>query len=239
MDADKRCVDGYQDGTNGPANVSIPGDGDVRLLTEGALRRLTEVACLNGRRRAEGEVRGTNAEVFAEVAATRLLWALGFAADRMYPVRVICRGCPRSLGGSPARTRRCCSTRPRSSGRCRPRVRADEAWSWKELDAVDEKPGGAPLAHRDALKLLAVFMQHTDTKPQQQRVMCMGKAGEATTGACARPFMMVSDLGLTFGRANMFNVNGKWMHLVEWAATPVWKDAPAAWATCRSRSPAR
>src|SRR5213079_2234867 len=35
-----------------------------------------------------------NGEVYAEVAATRLLWALGFGADRMYPVRVACRGCP-------------------------------------------------------------------------------------------------------------------------------------------------
>src|SRR5438128_712187 len=35
-----------------------------------------------------------NGEVYGEVAATRLLWALGFGADRMYPVRVVCRGCP-------------------------------------------------------------------------------------------------------------------------------------------------
>ena len=42
---------------------------------------------------------GDNAEVYAEVAATRLLWALGFGADRMYPVRVVCRGCPESLPG--------------------------------------------------------------------------------------------------------------------------------------------
>ena len=35
-----------------------------------------------------------NAEVFGEVLATRLFWALGFAADRMYPVRVRCKGCP-------------------------------------------------------------------------------------------------------------------------------------------------
>ena len=37
---------------------------------------------------------GRNGEVEGEVAATRLLWALGFAADRMYPVRVVCRGFP-------------------------------------------------------------------------------------------------------------------------------------------------
>ena len=34
-----------------------------------------------------------NGEVYAEVAATRLLWALGFGADGMYPVKVVCRGC--------------------------------------------------------------------------------------------------------------------------------------------------
>ena len=35
-----------------------------------------------------------NGEVYAEVAATRLFWALGFPADHMYPVRVRCEGCP-------------------------------------------------------------------------------------------------------------------------------------------------
>ena len=35
-----------------------------------------------------------NGEVYSEVAATRLLWALGFGADRVYPVKVICNGCP-------------------------------------------------------------------------------------------------------------------------------------------------
>ena len=38
-----------------------------------------------------------NAEVYGEVLSTRLLWALGFGADRMYPVRVVCRGCPRDI----------------------------------------------------------------------------------------------------------------------------------------------
>lgn len=35
-----------------------------------------------------------NGEVFAEVAASRLFWALGFGTDDIYPVRVTCRGCP-------------------------------------------------------------------------------------------------------------------------------------------------
>ena len=35
-----------------------------------------------------------NGEVYAEIAASRLFWALGFKADRMYPTRVSCQGCP-------------------------------------------------------------------------------------------------------------------------------------------------
>ena len=35
-----------------------------------------------------------NGEVYSEVAASRLLWALGFGADRVYPVKVVCNGCP-------------------------------------------------------------------------------------------------------------------------------------------------
>jgi len=34
-----------------------------------------------------------NGKVEGEVLATRLLWALGFGADAVYPVRVRCRGC--------------------------------------------------------------------------------------------------------------------------------------------------
>jgi hypothetical protein len=35
----------------------------------------------------------TNGKVQGAVVATRLLWALGFGADRLYPVRATCRGC--------------------------------------------------------------------------------------------------------------------------------------------------
>jgi hypothetical protein len=35
-----------------------------------------------------------NREVFSEIIATRLLWTLGLAADRVYPVHVTCNNCP-------------------------------------------------------------------------------------------------------------------------------------------------
>src|SRR5690349_6525414 len=147
---------------------------------------------------------GTNGEVYGEVLATRLLWALGFTADRMYPVSVVCRGCPEEFGGI---------ARPGNESRFAPSVierktgtelKGESAWSWKELDVADPQHGGAPRAHRDALKLLAVFMQHTDSKPQQQRVVCLDD-GEA----CERPVLMLNDVGLTFGQANATNANAR------------------------------
>ena len=42
---------------------------------------------------------------------------------------------------------------------------------------------------------------------------------------CARPFMMIQDLGVTFGRANKFNEGGPGSaNLAEWSKTPVWQD---------------
>src|SRR5436309_1360765 len=40
------------------------------------------------------KVKYNTGEVYAEVAASRLLWAIGFGADRDYPVQVECRKCP-------------------------------------------------------------------------------------------------------------------------------------------------
>jgi hypothetical protein len=170
---------------------------------------------------------GTNAEVYAEVAATRLLWALGFGADQMYPVRVICRRCPATLAGM-SRDNDEWVFDPATVERKLPGREFDDAgWSWRELEAIREEAGGAPRAHRDALKLLAVFLQHTDTKPEQQRLLCLDDKApvDPNDTACEQPMMMINDLGLTFGRANTFNVNEKAMNLVDWSATPVWKDA--------------
>jgi hypothetical protein len=191
-----------------------------------------------------------NGEVYAEVAAARLFWALGFGAERMYPVRVVCKGCPqetlhdtdiasveRKMAGSDLDTRDI------------------KGWAWPELDLVEPAVGGAPRAQRDALKLLATFVQHTDSKAEQQRLICMPKhedggaetkaekkeekkelkkeekrerkAGEEKTddSACAETFMMVHDLGQTFGHANILNrQNAGSVNLKGWSSAPVWQD---------------
>jgi hypothetical protein len=169
---------------------------------------------------------GTNGEVYGEVLASRLLWALGFGADAMYSVRVICRGCPREFGGILRPDERylfdpVAIERKAPYPEIKPADR--EGWSWPELDLIDEERGGAPRAHQDALKLLAAFIQHSDTKPVQQRLVCLD--ARDSRAECKRPFMMLSDLGLTFGRANFTNANAAGStNLHEWANTPVWKD---------------
>jgi hypothetical protein len=76
------------------------------------------------------------------------------------------------------------------------------------------------------LKLLAVFMQHSDSKPQQQRIVCLDASDK--TQRCAEPLMMVSDLGVTFGRALALNQQPPGsVNLKAWSELPVWKGGNA------------
>jgi hypothetical protein len=169
-----------------------------------------------------------NGEVYGEVAATRLLWALGFGADWMYPVRVACRGCPPALGGRGDATGQrffdVAAVEHKMPGHAIV-TSGGEGWSWTELDIVDESAGGAPRSQVDALKLLAALLQHTDSKPEQQRLVCLEPASGSSEEPCRTPFLMISDLGLTFGRANIFNQNSLGsVNFERWAKTNVWKD---------------
>jgi hypothetical protein len=173
-----------------------------------------------------------NGEVYGEVAATRLLWALGFGADRMYPVKVICHNCPENAvrNGKPVPGVR--TFDPAAIERKMPgdtiEISEDSGWGWTELNFVDPAVGGAPKAHRDALALLAAMIQHTDSKPTQQRLICrdrlMGLPADPT-GKCAHAFMELNDVGRTFGKANAFNrdMPGS-VSLKAWTAMRVWKD---------------
>jgi len=193
-----------QTGSSKKFNCVLP-DGDVVKVRYGA---------------DNGEVEGT-------VLATRLLWALGFGADAAYPVRVVCHGCSEDPW----------TKRERTSGthefpiaiieRKAPghEIHGDpEGWSWAELNFVDDTQGGAPRHQRDALKLLAVFIQHTDNKSVQQKLQCL-PGGLADDGTCSKPFLVVHDVGLTFGHANYLNRNNtSSVNFEEWAATPIWRD---------------
>lgn len=178
-----------------------------------------------------------NPEVYAEVAASRLLSALGFPTDDVYVVaRVHCIGCPpdpfaafECLGKGG--TRRACLSRHkdavqefeeaiierRREGR-RIETRKIKGWKWHELAKIDPAAGGATRAEVDALRLMAVFLSHWDNKPDNQRLMCLDDG-------CTRVVAMVHDLGGTFGP---FKVE-----LKGWAATPVWTEAASCLVSMR------
>jgi hypothetical protein len=107
-------------------------------------------------------------------------------------------------------------------------IAEDEGWSWHELAFVDETSGGAPLAQRDALALLAAMIQHTDNKPEQQRLVCLDRIRglqPAEDGSCRNPFMIIQDLGKTFGKATFANGDEKSaVNFDAWSSTRIWKD---------------
>ena len=178
-----------------------------------------------------------NGEVYAEVASSRLFWALGFSVDRMYPVSVLCRDCPvdpfkeskdewhlgRSFNGKTRLFDMAVIERDVQGEKVE--VPGYEGWAWPELEFVDEESGGASRAQVDALKLLAVFVQHVDNKPEQQAIVCADarerrdRAGNAT---CASPVLVVKDLGSTFAGARIIAYQK--MKLDSWRDVPIWRD---------------
>lgn len=173
-----------------------------------------------------------NGEVYGEVAGTRLFWALGFGADRQYPVKVTCRGCSadpwhdRTPVPGGVQTFDLAIIERDPAGTTIEVKGAEEGWAWWELLRIDERAGGAPRAHVDALRLLAAFVQHSDNKDEQQRLACLpGGVQKDVQGneTCTRPFLYTVDLGATFSRADLRNKNK--FELREWASVPVWADA--------------
>jgi hypothetical protein len=177
----------------------------------------------------------TNAELRAEVAATRLLEALGFGADRVYVVRQVeCAGCPLFPFSSLK-----CVQRTGMKAACFPggidhsssnvfesavierklpgrsiEGHDSQGWAWYELDRIDPARGGSSLAEVDALRLLAVVLAHWDNKAENQRLICPPDA-EAPDGTCSRPMAIVQDLGATFGPTKV-DLNN-WRHYRVWA----------------------
>jgi hypothetical protein len=168
-----------------------------------------------------------NGEVYGSVLATRLLWALGFGADAAYPVRIVCHGCSDDPWNKRERTHKTVEFDAAMIERKAPghEMHGDpDGWSWSELTEVDETQGGAPRNQRDALKLLAVFMQHTDNKVVQQRMQCL-PGGLTDEGLCTKPFLFIHDVGLTFGRANYFNHTSTGsVNFSAWSSVPIWRD---------------
>jgi hypothetical protein len=177
------------------------------------------------------KVKYAGVERYGEVAASRLLRALGFGADNVsFARRVRCYGCPRfpfttmkvvSLAGAERLFEKgldydsamdfewaAVERKSRLESIETPEVRG---WAFHELARVPT----ASRAHADALTLMAVFLAHWDNKAENQRLQCLS-GGPGRDGACARPFAMLQDVGGTFGPRKV--------ELDAWKAAPLWED---------------
>jgi hypothetical protein len=174
-------------------------------------------------------------EVYAEVAATRLFWALGFGADPTDQVRVTCRNCPKDPWKSktpllPSVVFEHATIQRKMKGE-EIAHKLDQGWKWGELRLVDASMGGATAAEIDGFRMLAVFVQHSDNKAEQQRFICLPEGVVKGTDQCTAPFLLVHDLGATFGRGVFIGVRSTGTtNYKEWSALPLWKNP----ATCRS-----
>ena len=95
-------------------------------------------------------------------------------------------------------------------------------WGWGELDRID-RSSGANRAERDALRLVSLLIAHSDTKPSNQRLVCVADRDGSDT--CPRPFALIHDLGDTFG----LNNGG----LAQWKKSGIWKNRERCAVTMR------
>jgi hypothetical protein len=184
-----------------------------------------------------------NREAFATVAASRLMWALGFETLPAMSLNVRCDRCPENPqeGTGTPRTRRYVGML--EGGVPGPVILSGanfaQGWSWLELDkAIQSLPASPERAtqrtHFDALALLGVLMEHGDRKREQQSLYCGGTvdtaAGDARemsgrptlfehqgVSACPAPAVTIVDVGATFGGAgHTSSETTAKMNLAEW-----------------------
>jgi hypothetical protein len=204
----------------------------------------------------DGRPKTGNREVFAEVVAVRLFWALGFPSDIVLPLTVQCLDCPEDpmTGVGPRSTRTLLGvTEPAFRGTpILSTANTDEGWRFGEIDAaITALPPGPDRdrqrMHFDALSLLGAFVQHGDRKPEQQRLVCASDI-DATAGdvhalddrptglpalferpgarACTSSLAMIQDLGATFGSSGKGTLRTAKIDLDPWTRRPVFL-APA------------
>ncbi len=166
-----------------------------------------------------------NGEVVTEVAASWLLTAIGAYADRMYPVRVDCEGCP----SDPFKSERdpgawtqgqACAIEDKAAERLE--SSRDSGIGFDEFHLIEDRAGA------EALAGLAMFLGNTDNKAENQALGC--RKDDLVTGSdggtsCRRPIVYLQDMGISFGGWSVYH--NRRMHYRKWAKEKVWDDPKA------------
>ena len=206
-------------------------------------------------------VAGPQTEIYGEVMGSRLLKGIGYFADDNYPVRVECENCPED----PWDYIRYSKLHPGNSNKLRqlrytgksfdrdtrvfnPAVIEKKAHRTEIVEA-DGKEGFSfgelgnyaglseeQQVHRDGLFIMGAFLQHADSKADNQRLYCPEDAliklepekdDKDSDYDCREPVGMIHDLGYTFGRGHYYLLQASKTELEGWQKAPVFSDPEA------------
>jgi hypothetical protein len=150
-----------------------------------------------------------NGEVYGEFLSSRFSKALGFFADDEWVVDVTCQDCQKSLNkefqGTPFTPFQPAAgvELPLGNGidvNCNNKDSAPLAGSLAKL-----LQSGAPRAEIDAFKLWLAFIDHGDTKTDNQKISCLDSKKNPDGSRTCKPgqaVFYVSDMGSTFGHSS-------------------------------------
>ncbi len=168
-----------------------------------------------------------NFEVYGEMLSTRLMWALGFPADKIYTAKVTCLNCPQDPWLYMRKKTGVLDAKDEAIGFVRMDLVKSGEWEKREAKRVfmptviEVKYSGDDIAYegvegwswaelfehmenpevqrpqREALTILMAFMNHMDNKAEQQRLSCHKDSWNG--GNCKEPVMLVQDAGSNFG----------------------------------------
>jgi len=182
-----------------------------------------------------------NGEIWGEVLASRVLKALGFGADKMYFTTVYCKGCSENpFPKNPIDKSTLQNPRVFSPGAIEDKPKGEEMegeiegfWPNELVKYVSADPvrARAQKIQRDALRLMMVFIQHADNKPENQRMLCKETTDTTGTVCTGKVLLYLQDVGATFGKGaykkgplNAISMPSK-VDFEGWKATPIWLDA--------------
>jgi hypothetical protein len=154
-------------------------------------------------------------EVFTSVAASRVMWVLGFPADHVYSAgSASCVGCTddpfgkkltdntSSLNDAPVTFKVVSAERDLAWDEINPED--DETWSWTDVAKFynDGEWTHQQKVEYDAYRLALGLIHYHNALPQQNRLDCAEWEQQTSDHpkVCKKPVIYVHDLGSTFGK---------------------------------------
>jgi hypothetical protein len=146
-----------------------------------------------------------NGEIYGEFLTSRFSKALGFFSDDEWVADVTCPDCQKSLTrgfqGAPFSP-----FQPAAGIELRLGKGIDVNCNDKDSAAIADTlarllAGGVPRAEIDAFKLWLAFIDHGDTKTDNQKISCLKWTKNADNLTCEQAVFYVSDAGSTWGHS--------------------------------------